>query len=216
VDPATGASISAVPGLVASRGYEIGARSEWIHGLQTSVALWRLDFDSELVYVGDEGTTEPNRPSSRRGIEFNNRYIPVRGLLIDLDLAWTHARFSDFDPAGTHIPNSVDRVASLGITLRDRGAWGGSMQWRYLGSGSLIEDNSVRSHSSLTTNLRVSRQLGLRSEWTLDVFNLFDRKVDDIEYFYESQLPGEAGPVNDLHIHPGEPREFRLSFRARM
>jgi outer membrane receptor protein involved in Fe transport len=216
VDPATGESISPVPGLVASRGYELGARSEWIHGLQTSLALWRLDFDSELVYVGDEGATEPNRPSSRRGIEFNNRYIPVRGLLIDLDLAWTHARFSDFNTVGAHIPNSVDQVASLGITLRDRGAWGGSMQWRYVGPGALIEDNSVRSHSSLTANLRVSRQLGLRSELTLDVFNLFDRQVDDIEYFYESRLPGESSPVNDLHVHPGEPREFRVSFRARL
>ena len=90
------------------------------------------------------------------------------------------------------------------------------MQWRYVGPGALIEDNSVRSHSSLTANLRVSRQLGLRSELTLDVFNLFDRQVDDIEYFYESRLPGESSPVNDLHVHPGEPREFRVSFRARL
>ena len=180
------------------------------------MALWRLDFDSELVYVGDDGTTEPNRPSTRRGIELNNHYVPVSWLLIDADVAWTHARFSTYDPVGDHIPNSVDQVASLGFTLRDIGAWNAGIQWRYLGSGALIEDDSVRSHSSLTTNLRIGRKLGSRAELTLDVFNLLDRKVDDIEYYYASQLRGEPAPVNDLHVHPGEPRSFRLTFRTHL
>jgi len=214
VDPKSGDPVDPVPGLVASRGYEVGARSEWIPGLQASIALWHLDFDSELVYVGDDGTTEPNRPSTRRGIELNNHYVPVPWLLVDADIAWTHARFSTYDPAGDHIPNSVDQVASLGFTLRELGAWNAGLQWRYVGPGALIEDNSVRSRSSLTTNLRVDRKLGIHGQLTLDVFNLLDRKVDDIEYYYASQLPGEAAPVNDLHVHPGEPRTFRLTYRV--
>lgn len=214
VDPRTGDPVDKVPGLVPARGMELGARTEWIPGLQSSVALWKLDFDSELVYVGDAGATEPNRPSTRRGLEWNNRYIPVPWLLIDADLAWTHARFSDSDPAGNRIPNAVDKVASLAVTVRDAGPWSASMQWRYLGSGALIEDNSVRSRSSLTTNLRVGRKLTQNSELTLDVFNLFDRKVNDIEYFYESQLPGEAAAVADRHVHPAEPRTIRLTLRV--
>ena len=134
-------------------------------------------------------------------------------LLIVADLAWTHARFSDADPAGNRIPNAVDMVASMGVTVRDVGPWSASLQWRYLGSGALIEDNSVRSRSSLTTNLRVSRRFGAKTELTLDVFNLFDRKVNDIEYYYESQLPGEATPVADRHVHPAEPRTVRVTLR---
>ena len=214
VDPKSGDPVDKVPGLVPARGMELGARTEWIPGLQSSVALWKLDFDSELVYVGDAGATEPNRPSTRRGLEWNNRYIPVPWLLIDADLAWTHARFSDSDPAGNRIPNAVDKVASLAVTVRDVGPWSASMQWRYLGSGALIEDNSVRSRSSLTTNLRVGRKLTQNSELTLDVFNLFDRKVNDIEYFYESQLPGEVAAVSDRHVHPAEPRTVRLTLRV--
>ncbi len=202
------------PGLVAARGLELGARSEWLPGLQSSLALWKLDFDSELVYVGDAGATEPNRPSTRRGVEWNNRYIPLPWLLVDADLAWTHARFANADPAGRRIPNAVDKVASLAVSLRDFGPWSGSLQWRYLGSGALIEDDSVRSKSSLTTNLRIARQLGAKAELTLDVFNLFDRKLDDIQYFYESQLPGETAPVADRHVHPAEPRTLRLTLRV--
>jgi hypothetical protein len=214
VDPKSGDPVDKVPGLVPARGMELGARTEWIPGLQSSVALWKLDFDSELVYVGDAGATEPNRPSARRGLEWNNRYIPVPWLLIDADLAWTHARFADSDPAGNRIPNAVDKVASLAVTVRDVGPWSASMQWRYLGSGALVEDNSVRSRSSLTTNLRVGRKLTQNSELTLDVFNLLNRKVNDIEYFYESQLPGEAVAVADRHVHPAEPRTVRLTLRV--
>ena len=214
VDPRTGEPVDRVPGLVAARGFEVGARTEWVPGLQSSVALWKLDFDSELVYVGDAGATEPNRPSTRRGIEWNNRYVPLPWLLVDADLAWSHARFADADPAGNRIPNAVDKVASIAFAVRDLGPWSGSLQWRYLGAGALIEDNSVRSTPAITTNLRIGRKLTPKAELTLDVFNLFDRKVNDIEYFYESQLPGEAAPVADKHVHPAEPRTARVTLRV--
>src|SRR4030095_13905363 len=159
VDPKTGDPVDPLPGLVAARVLESGARTEWVPGLQSSLALWKLDFDSELVYVGDAGATEPNRPSVRRGVEWNNRYGPLPWLLVDADLAWSHARFAKDDPARTRIPNAVDKVASIAVTAHDLGQWSASVQWRYLGSAPLIEDNSVRSRSSLTTNLSVSRTL---------------------------------------------------------
>ncbi len=209
-DPKSGDGVDKVPPLVASRGFEIGARTEALPGLQSSLALWRLKFDSELVYVGDAGATEASFGSKRHGVEFNNRWMPVPWFLVDADLAWTHARFEN----GDRIPNAVDRVASVAFTLRELGPWSASLQWRYLGPGALIEDNSVRSLSSLTSNLRISRKLGTNAELTLDVFNLTDRKVNDIQYFYESQLPGEAAPVADRHVHPAEPRTARLSLRV--
>lgn len=216
VDPRSGDPVHKVPGLVASRGMELGARTEWVPGLQSSLALWQLDFDSELVYVGDAGATQANRPSKRHGVEWNNRWGPWPWLLVDADLAWTHARFADRDAAGDRIPNAVDKVGSVAVTLRELGPWSASLQWRYLGSGALVEDNSVRSRASLTTNLRVSRKLPRlwRSEVTLDVFNLFNRRVNDIEYFYESRLPDGSPAQADRHVHPAEPRTLRVTWRV--
>jgi len=208
-DPRGGGPVDKVPPLVSQLGMELGARTEVLPGLQSSLALWQLKSDSELVYVGDAGATEASAASKRRGVEWNNRWVPVPWFLLDADFAWTHARFDN----GDRIPNSVDRVASVAATLRELGPWSASLQWRYLGSGPLIEDNSVRSLSSLTTNLRVSRKLGNKAEVTLDVFNLADRKVSDIQYFYESQLPGEAAAVEDRHVHPAEPRSVRVTLR---
>ncbi|HEU5293183.1 MAG TPA: TonB-dependent receptor [Burkholderiaceae bacterium] len=103
----------------------------------------------------------------------------------------------------------------MAATLRYIGGWSATLQTRYLGPGALVEDNSVRSVSSVLTNLRVARNLGPNAEVTLDVFNLFDRQADDIQYFYASRLPGEAAPVSDRHVHPAEPRTFRLGLLLR-
>ena len=96
------------------------------------------------------------------------------------------------------------------------GASGASLQWRYLGAGAMVEDNSVRSTPSMTAKLRVSRSLpstwGRDSALTLEVFNLFDRRVDDIQYFYVSQPRGLAAQA-DRHVHPAEPRSLRLTLR---
>ena len=212
-NPRTGGAVDKVPPLVASRGFELGARSEIIPGLQSSVALWKLDFDSELVYIGDAGATEASAASRRKGVEFNNRWTPLPWLLLDADLAWTHARFAN----GDRIPNAVDRVVSLGASLRDLGPWNASLQWRYLGAGALVEDNSVRSIPSITANLRISRSLqpllGKDSALTLDAFNLFNRQVNDIQYFYRSQPRGLAA-ADDRHVHPAEPRTVRLTLRV--
>ncbi len=212
LDPRSGESAQRVPLLVAGRGAELGFRTEAIPGLQSSLALWGLKLDSELVYVGDAGATEASRASARRGVEFNNRYTPVQWLLIDADFAWSRGRFDN----GDRIPNAVDRVASMAVTLRDLAHWTTSLQWRYLGSGPLVEDNSVRSRPSSTPNTRITRGLpgwGRQTDITLDIFNLTNRRVNDIQYFYESRLPGEPAPVADRHVHPAEPRTFRLSLR---
>ncbi|HTP74869.1 MAG TPA: TonB-dependent receptor, partial [Burkholderiaceae bacterium] len=53
VDPKSGDPVDKVPPLVRARGIELGTRTEAVRGLQSSLALWQLKSDSELVYVGD-------------------------------------------------------------------------------------------------------------------------------------------------------------------
>jgi outer membrane receptor for monomeric catechols len=206
-----------VPGLVRARGSELGLRTEAVPGLQSSLALWRLDFASELTYSGDAGTTSANGPSRRYGVEWNNHWVPRPWLLVDVDLAWTKARFkndeTDDITTGRYVPNSVDRVFTGTVTLKDLGPWTVSLTERFIGSGALTSDNSVRSSSSLVSNLRVGCQVAKNTQVTLDALNLLDRKYNDIEYYYGTQLAGESTPVNDKVIHPGEPRTLRLTLR---
>jgi outer membrane receptor protein involved in Fe transport len=213
-DPGTGQPVEPVTPLVRTRGGEFGVRTEAIPRVQTSLALWRLDLDSELLFTGDAGTTEPSRPSRRQGLEWSTRWEPLRWLLFDLDVAWSWARFTapDPDPAvhGDYIPGAIETAVSAGATIRDLGPWSGSVFLRYFGPRPLIEDNSVRSSSSTIVNAQVGYRIAKWAKVTLDVFNVFDARVDDIAYYYTSRLPGEpASGVNDIHFHPAEPRSFR-------
>lgn len=209
--PDGGASTPVTP-LVKTKGGELGMRTEIIPGLQSSLALWRLDIDSELLFVGDAGETEPSRASRRTGIEWNNHYIAAPWLLLDLDLAASRARYTQYDPVGAYIPGSIDRVASFGVTFTDVGRWYGGFDLRYFGPRPLVEDNSVRSSSTTLAYARVGYKISPKTKLTLDVFNLFDKQASDIDYYYQSRLKGESPDgVNDVHFHPVEPRTMRLS-----
>jgi outer membrane receptor protein involved in Fe transport len=76
----------------------------------------------------------------------------------------------------------------------------------------LIEDNSVKSKSTILFNTQATYILDSKTRLRLDVFNVFNRQADDIAYFYTSRLPGEPPEgVNDLHFHPSERRSFRVA-----
>lgn len=203
VDPATP--------LVRTSGEEIGVRSEFIPGWTTTAALWRLDQDSELLFVGDAGTNEPSQPSRRTGVEWTNFFQLTDRLAWDADWAATHSRFSDFDPAGNYIPGAIGNVVTTGPTWRfaDRWVWG--LRLRYFGSRPLIEDNSVRSNNTSLFNMHVG-YAGPRLRASVDFLNLLNSKDQDITYFYTSRLPGEAaGGVDDRHFHPVEPFGARFN-----
>ena len=207
-----GEASTPVTPLVPTKGMELGARTEWLPGLQSSLALWRLDIASELLFVGDAGETQPSRASRRHGIEWNNHYIAAPWLLFDLDLAASRSRYTENDAAGNYIPGSIDRVASFGVTVTDQGPWSGAFQLRYFGPRPLIEDNSVRSASTTLAYARVAYQLNRRTRLSLDVFNLLNKRASDIDYYYASRLPGEAADgASDRHFHPVEPRSVRLT-----
>jgi hypothetical protein len=212
VDPKTGQAVSPVTPLVKSTGLELGMRTSLIPNLQSALSLYRLDFDSELTFAGDAGTTEAGRPSRRVGFELNNFYKLKDWLSLDADVAFARARYRDNDPAGQRIPGAVEGVASVALALDNLGPWFGAVQWRYFGPRPLIEDNSVRSHNTTTLNARIGYKISRTMKVELEGFNLANRHDSAIDYYYQSRLPGEpADGANDVHFHPVESRSFRFN-----
>lgn len=201
--------VERVDPLVRSRGAELGLRTALVPGLTSSLTLWGLDLDSELVFVGDAGGTEPTGRTRRYGVELANFWQASEWLVLDADVAFTRARYRD-DPGAERIANSIDAVVTAGAAVTLASGWAGSLRARYFGPQPLIEDDSVRAPSSTSFNARVGWR-GKDWEVALDLLNVFDRSNYDIAYFYESQLPGEAMPVEDIHFHPAEPRTWRVS-----
>lgn len=205
------AAVSGAAGLVRSRGLELGLRSEAIPKLHSAVSLYRLDFDSELRFVGDEGTTEAGPPSRRYGIEISNYYKPVTWLSLDVDAAFAHARSRGGGKAGSRIPGAVEGVGQFAVTVDRQGPWSGSLRLRYFGPRPLTEDDSVRSHASLTLNGRIGYRLRNDLRLEIEGFNLTNRRDAAVEYYYESRLKNEPVARGDIHVHPIEPRSARIT-----
>lgn len=207
-----GNPVDRVTPLVRAKGAEVGVRTVAIPHFQSTVSVWILRLASELVFSGDEGTTEPSRPSARRGVEWANYYSPTKWLVFDGDVSWSRARFTDVDPVGQYVPEAVGTVVSAGAAIDGYHRTFGSLRWRYFGPRTLVEDNSVQSKATSLLNLQGGYQLGKNVKLVLDVFNLFNAADSDIDYFYTSRLPGEplAG-IDDIHTHPTLPRTARVN-----
>jgi hypothetical protein len=211
VDPATGEPADRVTPLVRTKGAELGLRTTPVPRVHLTAALWGLDMASELLFVGDAGSTEASRPSRRMGVELVAFYNLRSWLAVDADYAYSRGRFRDADPSGDRIPGAVEGVASAGLNLMDFGRLSGELRYRYFGPRPLIEDDSIRSDASNLVNARLGWHLTPRVRLDVDVFNLLDAKVSDVDYFYASRLPGEpAAGVGDIHFHPVERRAFRV------
>ena len=214
IDPRTGEPVERLRPLVKARGGEIGVRTVRPRGLHSTVALWYLDFDSELLFLGDAGVTAASRPSFRYGIEWANYMRLTPWMTAEADLAFTSARFSDRGPSGPRIPGSLNRVFSGALTFEPVRRLFGSVRVRHFGPRPLIEDNSARSDSTTVWNGRLGIRFNRRVTVSFEVFNLLNSPVSDIDYFYTSRLPGEplAG-VDDVHTHPSIPRTARVALQ---
>ena len=215
VDPVTGDPTEQQEILAQGEGGEIGFRYDSLRGFNIAVAYFELATDSELVFVGDAGTTEPSDPTRRRGVELNSFWEISERLVLDLSAAKTDGYIRGLPAGADSISDAHEEVLGAGLTYAGfSNGWTASIRVRHFGDAALTEDNSVQKRASTLMNLGVSYS---RPGWEvgMDVLNMFDRDDDDIAYFFESQLPGEPGAVEDIHFHPANPRAIRVLLRIK-
>jgi outer membrane receptor protein involved in Fe transport len=203
----------AVDPLVRTYGFELGTRTEAIPDVVSTLALFYLHSDSELLYVGDAGSSEAGPATERFGVEWATYWRSNDWLTLDHEITLSEGRLLDVG-GDDEIPGAVPFTMDTGITIGKGEGFFGSLRSRYFGPRPLIEDGSVESRQSWQVNARFGYR---KNDWEIavDCLNLLDREDNDIEYYYESRLGTELVGVEDIHLHPAEPRTFRLSFTRR-
>jgi hypothetical protein len=218
VDPFTGEPAPSAPAFARSQGAEFGTRTVALRGLQTTATLWYLDFDSELIYIGDSGSTEEGPASRRYGLEITNYIYPHRWVTADVDVSFSRARFLDVPSGQAYVPGALNRVISAGISVNPPAGVSagpfGSLRLRHFGPRPLLEDNSVQSEPTSIVNGEAGYQFSNRIRLVVEGFNLLDARVSDIDYYFESRLRDEPEPVEDIHFHAAIPRSARVSLRV--
>lgn len=198
------------PGLAKQRGAEGGIRTQYVPGLVSTLAVWYLHSDSELLFVGDAGTTEATGPSERYGVEWTNYYKPTDWLTLDADFAFTSSHYLDVPHDLSHIPNSVGQVIGVGAVVMLPYDFFATARVRNFNDMPLNEQGSVYSGNTTLVNLGAGYEYQ-QVKVEVDVFNLFDSKANDIAYYYESRYPQNADAQEGVMIHPVMPRQVRAS-----
>ncbi|HEY7533176.1 MAG TPA: TonB-dependent receptor plug domain-containing protein [Nitrospiraceae bacterium] len=209
-DARSAVAVDSVP-LARAQTYEIGLRSQpWgPEGLMLTASLWAIDLQSELVFVGDEGTTEIRGPTRRRGMEVALRGQVVGPLYFNGHISWTKAEFTN----GDAIPLAPELTAYGALLLQWPEGLRSQLQATYMGTRPLIEDRSVKSPSWVEFDLSERYMLPVKLphgklEAFLFIQNLFNTGWEQATFFFESRLRNEAAGVNDIHFVPGNPRFF--------
>jgi outer membrane receptor protein involved in Fe transport len=197
-------AVVADPNLTAlptARGYEFGVRSKVIPRTEFSLTYWVIDLESELVFVGDEGTTEASGPSHRAGIEFATRVKLLDWLTFSGDVTWSRAEFD----TGAAVALAPRLTARADLTARLPWGLSSSLGMRYLGDRYADEDR----HQTARGYMIFDWTARYRYKWLeafVSIENLTNTEYREAQFFFTSRLPGEpATGVPDIHYTPGNP-----------
>lgn len=182
--------------------------------LVVNAALWYLQLQEELVYVGDAATVEISGRTKRMGIDFGLRYQVTDYLFFDTDLNYTHARTVDAQQGENFIPLAPDFTASAGLNAAKYKGFSGGFHYRYLKSRPANEDNSIVAKGYMISDINLNYEyknitFGLSAE------NIFNTQWNETQFATESQLQNEVQSTEEIHFTPGAPffLKGKISYR---
>lgn len=193
--------------LTPATGYEVGVRVKPVKDLQLDAALFLMDIDSELVWVGDAGTTEASGATRRFGVELSGRYRISNWLFADAEATFVEPKYRANAGNGDAIALAPTQTFVAGIGARP--TFGdftpfASVRLKSIGDRPAVEDGSLIAQGFTI----VDANAGLRwksVEVGVDIQNLFDAKWREVNFATETRLPYEPAPVTGIHYSPGWP-----------
>jgi hypothetical protein len=210
-DARNGAPLGYLDPFASLRAVEAGVRTGLL-GMDTTLTGWRAQSDAELTLLGDGGVEVVTRPTVRTGLQATARFHPFSALTLDFDATVLRARYAD--GAAERIPGAAERFASAGATLTPSRGWKASLFVTYFGSRPAVNDDRAHQRSSSFVNARLTRDLSKKTRVSVDVFNIFDKRVGDVDYFSATRLWSQPGAADNFLFHPAESRGFRVRLRT--
>jgi outer membrane cobalamin receptor len=196
----------ALPALPTATGWEFGFRTRALPRIEIFATYWFLNLGSELVFVGDAGTTEARGRTRREGVEFGAKARLLDWLTFTGNFTYTAK--AEFVGTRQAIPLAPIWTARADLTARLPWGVASSLEMRYLGDRPADPDRRSVARGYTLFNW-TTRYRYREVEAFLSVENLANTRWRESQFFFTSRLPGEpAGGVPDIHFTPGNPRTF--------
>ena len=210
--------------LSAALGWELGARVLAWERFQMSTAFFWLNLDSEVVWIGDEGTTEASGETQRFGLEAQFRLEILPWLLADLDATWVRAEFVNNPGNANAVALAPELLISGGLSARDtRTGLSGRIGVFYIADRPATEDRFLTADGFVRVDASFgweNRRFAVKAQ----VLNLINTRWRQAQFATVGRLPGEDGPddcpsgtrpisepdgtfvgCEDIHFTPGWP-----------
>lgn len=193
--------------LATANGYEVGMKSRLFNdSFHMSISAFGLDLASELVWVGDEGTTEAKGPSRRLGVEWDSKVRITTWLWASFDATFTRARFRN----GTFVPLALPWTLNATVQATHPSGFFGGLRCLAVGSRPANEEGTLRAQGFAYLDAQVG-YAWKNVRFELGVRNLLNQRFRQAQFASESRLPSETSPTMDLHFTPGTPRMVLLT-----
>jgi len=185
-------------------GTDLGTIFKPFPRMMVTAALWYLQLQEELVYVGDAATVEISGRTKRMGVDFGVRYQVSDYLFLDTDLNYTYARSIDAPKGENYIPLAPDFTTTAGLSSAKYKGFSGGFHYRYLKSRPANEDNSIVAKGYTVSDVNLNYEyrnvtFGISAE------NIFNTAWNETQFATESQLQNETQSVEEIHFTPGTP-----------
>ena len=195
-------------GLARSTGGELGVRTRLWNRLDLAASVWLLDLNSELVFVGDEGTTEQSGPTRRWGIDFETRVELFSWLLLDYDLSYADPRFR---VTGEAIPLAPILLMNGGLTASLTDHFSAALRVRFLDDRPANEDRSLTARGYTLVDL-LFRYRWQNVEVAFEILNLGDADWRETQFATDSCLKREVGVDLRCPVSGGGPGIADINF----
>ncbi|MCA9512385.1 MAG: TonB-dependent receptor [Myxococcales bacterium] len=192
--------------LARAPGAEVGIHTHLAPHVSISVTGFWLELESELAFVGDEGTTEAGGRTRRLGVEAAARADLTPWLYVRGDVAFTDARTTSNDERIAQAPRFIAKGA-IGVEYEGFRA---ELAVKHLGERRAEEGLQQPTLSDYTV-----LDLGASYAWDavevgLAIENLTDAKWRSSEFYFASCVAGEVCTgASDFHFTPGNPINLR-------
>ncbi|TDN37139.1 TonB-dependent receptor [Hymenobacter sp. UV11] len=196
--------------LPRATGTEVGSTFKPVPALVVNAALWYLRLQNELVYSGDDGTTESVGATQRFGLDVSARYQLTPRFFLDADANYSHGRLLERAEYDNYIPLAPTFTSIGGLTYRQPNGLSASLRYRHIDSRPAVEDNSIRAHGYFLLDAVLSYTRP-RYQVGASVQNLLNVNWNEAQFATTSQLRGETMPVTELNYTPGTPFYLKLN-----
>ena len=180
-----------------------------------SAAIWTMDLSNELVYTGDDGTTENKGSSRRTGIDISGKIQLLPWLFVDMDINFAKCRLTDtllgnIKKTDFYIPLAPSLTSAGGITVKPIKTIESTIRYRYMKSRPANESSTIIAAGYQVIDFSVAYRFN-GYKIGIIIENLFNTKWNEAQFATESRLPNEMTPVDELHFTPGTPFYAKLT-----